>query len=58
MEDDNVRISGGGSSGRLLFQHYNGDYWGTVCKDGFNDNAGDVACHQLGYAQASNVYTQ
>ena len=58
--DDNVRISGGGSSGKLLFQHYcsYGDSWYTVCRDGFDDNAGDVACHQLGYAKASNVYTQ
>ena len=31
--------------------------WGTICKDGFDDDAGDVACKQLGYVQFSDVYT-
>ena len=50
----NIRISGGGDDGQLEF--YDGR-WGAVCTDGFDDDAGDVACKQLGYLQSSNVYT-
>ena len=28
-----------------------------MCKSGFDDNAGDVACDQLGYLRADDVYT-
>ena len=52
----NIRISGGGKSGQLEFQNSSGD-WGAVCKDGFDDDAGDVACRQLGYTQSSDIYT-
>jgi len=51
-----VRISGGGKNGKLEFQDSNG-VWGSICTNGFDDDAGDVACRQLGYLQASNVYT-
>ena len=51
-----VRINDGGSSGRLEFQIDNGK-WGTVCRSGFNNDAGDVACRQLGYVQSSDVYS-
>jgi len=49
-----VRIYGGGDSGRLEFQLVNGT-WGTVCSQGFDDDAGDVACKQLGYRRSTDV---
>jgi len=49
-----VRISGGGDSGRLEFKLSNGT-WGTVCSQGFDDDAGDVACKQLGYLRSSDI---
>lgn len=52
----NVRISDGGKSGKLEFQD-NGGSWGAVCLDGFDQDAADVACRQLGYSQASELYT-
>ena len=51
-----MRIYEGGDSGRLDFQLSDGR-WGTVCKNGFDDDAGDVACDQLGYLRADDVYT-
>jgi len=51
-----LRINGGGDDGRLEFQDSSG-YWRTICTDGFDDDAGDVACQQLGYVQSSDVYT-
>ena len=51
-----MRIYEGGDSGRLDFQLGDGR-WGTVCKNGFDDDAGDVACDQLGYLRADDVYT-
>ena len=51
-----VRISGGGDSGRLEFRSSNGQ-WGTVCRNGFDDDAADVACRQLDYVQADDLYT-
>ena len=49
-----LRISSGGKSGQLEF--YNGSNWGAICTNGFNDDAGDVACKQLGYRGSSDVY--
>ena len=49
-----IQIVGSRRSGKLQF--YNGTYWGSVCKDGFDDDAGDVACRQLGYLRSSDVY--
>ena len=43
------------NSSRLLFD--NGYEWGIVCTNGFDDNAGDVACRQLGYVRSTDVYT-
>jgi hypothetical protein len=37
----------GGREGRLEIRH-NG-IWGTVCDDGFDDNAAQVACNALGF---------
>ena len=51
-----MRISGGGKSGRLEIQNRDGS-WGTICSSGFDDDAGDVACSQLGYDESSRVYT-
>jgi len=48
-----LRIERGESSGRLEFQRRDGT-WGTVCERGFNDDAADVACNQLGYRRASS----
>ena len=51
-----VRITGGGDSGRLEFWS-SSSRWGTVCRNGFNDDAADVACRQLDYVQSDDVYT-
>ena len=51
-----LRISGGGKSGRLEFRRSSGS-WVSVCRYGFDDDAGDVACRQLGYIQSTDVYT-
>ena len=51
-----LRISGGTDSGRLEFNSGYND-WGAICTTGFDDDAGDVACRQLGYVRASDVYT-
>lgn len=48
-----VRINGGGDSGRLEFEDYNGD-WGTVCDRGFDREAPNVARKQLGYRRSKN----
>ena len=50
-----LRINGGGKDGRLEFQDRSGN-WRTICTNGFDDDAGDVACDQLGYVQSSDVY--
>ncbi|XP_065913381.1 galectin-3-binding protein A-like [Dysidea avara] len=49
-----LRITDGGDSGRLEFQDADG-VWGTVCGNGFGEDAGDVACRQLGYLRAEDV---
>ena len=43
-----LRITGGGSYGTLEFKQRDGQ-WGTVCNRGFDTDAADVACRQLGY---------
>ena len=44
-----LRIYGGGNYGRLEFRQRDGQ-WGTVCSQGFDVDAADVACEQLGYS--------
>ena len=51
-----LRIYEGGDSGRLDFRISDGS-WGTVCQSGFDDDAADVACDQLGYLRSDDVYT-
>ena len=51
-----MRINGGGNSGRLEMEDRSGR-WGTICDSGFDDDAGDVACSQLGYDRSFDVYT-
>ena len=52
----NIRISGGGTVGKLEFQNVSGE-WGAVCITGFDADAGAVTCTQLGYEECSGVYT-
>ena len=52
----NLRISGGGSSGKLEFQNHDNS-WGAVCLDGFDDDAGDVACAQLNHGRSQDIYS-
>ena len=56
LEYGDLRIDGGGRSGRLEIEDASGE-WGTICDTGFDEDAGDVACSQLGYAGSSDVYT-
>ena len=54
---NNIRISNGN---RLEVQYSTDDhlsFWGTICSGGFDDDAADVACRQLGYVQSSDVYS-
>ena len=51
-----LRIVGGKRSGQL--QYYNGTNWGGICRNGFDDDDGDVACRQLGYLRSSDLYTK
>ena len=44
-----ARFAGGSTqAGRLEVAYHNGT-WGTVCDDGFTDEAAAVACYMLGY---------
>ena len=46
-----VRIVGGTTphEGLVELKLYN--YWGTICDDGFNDDAATVLCHMMGYTR-------
>jgi len=44
----------GGKSGRLEVQNYQG-IWSTICDDGFDLAAANVACSQLEYERASDI---
>ena len=49
-----MKIDGGGDSGRLEFKDRNGE-WGTVCDHGFDREAGEVACKQMGYRRCDKI---
>ena len=53
---NNVRIHGGGSSGRL--EAFVRGKWGSVCDDSFDDNnnAATVACKQMGFSSFVHLY--
>ena len=51
-----LRIVGGCDSGQLQFDTGSNN-WGAICTTGFDDEAGDVACRQLGYVRPTDVYT-
>ena len=51
--DGEVRISGGGDSGRLEACFGDPPRWGTVCADSFSDADAAIACDELGYLHAS-----
>ena len=43
-------------SGALEFNTGDGD-WIPICESGFNDDAGDVACKQLGFKESDDLTT-
>ena len=47
-----MKIYEGGKSGGLLFDDGG---WIPICEDKFDDNAGRVACRQLGYGPYSGL---
>ena len=47
-----LKIYKGGKSGGLLFED---EDWIPICENGFDDNAGVVACRQLGYESYSGL---
>ena len=42
------------SSGRV--EVFQGQEWGTVCNQQFNQAAADTVCRQLGYTNAMEIY--
>ena len=53
-----IRLAGGEFNyvGRLEI-FYNGQ-WGTVCDDGFNVEAADVACNNLGFGCVPGCFVE
>ena len=45
-----------GSHNILEFQDHSG-VWAPICKAGFHDDDGNVACWQLGYRESSSIYS-
>ena len=44
-------------SGELMYYSESYRTWGRVCADGFDDNAADVVCRNLGYLRSNGMYT-
>ena len=51
-----IQINGSGNSGLLQFDKGYDD-WGAICEYGFYDDAGSLACAQLGYEGFTDVFT-
>ena len=53
-----MRLTEGDSDADGALQLDTGDgEWTPICKNGFDDDAADVACKQLGYKQSSELST-
>ncbi|XP_078694916.1 scavenger receptor cysteine-rich type 1 protein M130-like [Branchiostoma floridae x Branchiostoma belcheri] len=52
-----IRLLGGTATSGRVEVFYN-DQWGTICDDGFDLDDAKVICRQLGFANATNAYTQ
>jgi len=46
-----VRLVDGNSGSKGRLEVYHNGRWGTVCDDGFNDEAATVVCYSLGYGR-------
>ena len=55
IAEGDIRISGGGKSGLLQYNKGDDD-WGAICKYGIDDDAGDIACTQLGYRRSTDIF--
>ena len=49
------RLTGGFHSSNGILEVFYNDVWGTVCDDGFNSNAANVACTSLGIAPTGTM---
>ena len=57
-EYGDLRLTEGGSDSDGALEFDTGDRdWTPICKSGFDNDAGDVACKQLGYKQSSDLTT-
>ena len=56
MTDGALRIAGNNPyTGRI--EVFFNDHWGTICDNGWNIDAGRVACKQLGFDRVSQVFS-
>ena len=50
-----VRLTGSSNANRRIVEICVNNTWGTVCDNGFDNNAASVVCRQLGYS-SGNIY--